>query len=94
MDDFALCLDSIGTIEITIAELTGGPRIPPPPTVERLTQVATHTRGLYDKMLPPLARLEANPSVILPDQLRFLQEGRARVLKLIEGVEAQAKRSP
>lgn len=93
MDDFALRLDSIGTIEITIGELTGGPTIPPPPTVERLTQVAQRTRELYDKMLPALARLEANPSTILPDQLRFLQEGRKRVLKMVEDMEAQAKRS-
>ena len=93
MDDFALCLDSIGTIEITIGELTGGPFIPPPPTVERLTQVAKRTRELCDKMVPAFARLEAGPPVILPHQLRFLQEGRVRVLKLVEGVEAQAKRA-
>jgi len=93
MDDFELCLDTIGTVEITIAELTGGPFIPPPPTAERLTQVAKQTRELYDKMLPALARLEANPSTILPDQLRFFQEGRVRVLKMIEDVEAKAKRA-
>ena len=77
--DLALCLDSIGTIEITIGELTGGPFIPRPPTAQRLTEVATRTREIYEKMLPALARLEANPSQVLPDQLKFFQEGAVRV---------------